>query len=919
MALNGSGLVGSSAAGSKVWRGMGSVCIALGAFWLNLLAWEALNPPVTAPEAPTRVSGLAYNAFQRWDSPLTQRFPEASAIANDMDLLSSLTVRVRTYSSSEFPDLPKLARTRGLTVAAGVWLDDRDDNNEKEIRAAVTAANQHRNIERLIVGNETQLHGSLTPAQLQRYLKRVRSAVKVPVSTAEPWHIWLKQPELVQQVDFITVHLLPYWEGVPVDQAVDIAFQRYEQLRQRFPKKRIVIGEVGWPSAGHNVLAAEATPDGQAAFVRDFVARAEARGLDYYLMEAIDQPWKRATEGVVGSHWGLYNAARQPKFSFSGAVYGDPQWQSKSLVAAGIALLLSLPLLIAFRHMRFAGRLAVALGAQLVVSLCVLLWSLPLADYLHLVDWVLLAFALPALSVVAAVLVTQMLEFAEVFQDGNLRRRTGLRALPPGAKEPFVSIHLACCNEPAEMVIGTLRSLLRLDWQGYEVVIVDNNTADPACWQPVQAFVEAHQQARQQALIAGFAAPAELRFFHLPSWPGYKAGALNFALANTNPKAEWVGVVDADYQVQPDWLRALSGHFADEHTAVVQAPQAHRDWARNPLARMMNWEYEGFFRVGMHHRHERNALIQHGTMSLIRLQALTQAGAWSTDCICEDAELGLRLIERGWRLVYVDEKLGEGLVPNSFAAFRRQRERWAEGGMQILRGHWKTLLGRSSLGWGQRYHFLAGWLPWIGDALHLLFGFAAMFWTIGMVLMPAWFVAPVGLFVLPLVVFVTVRAVMGPLMYARRVGCGWRDNLGAALAGMGLSHAIARGVMRGLAGQRAVFHVTDKARAKAATPKSASAWAAVREEGALLLALTGCMGALALNMQAGDTAQQLWLVLLGLQVLPYVAALACTAVGQWPVLAAVDGGAATVPQRRVDPVWDKGLPQALGQLSQSAR
>ena len=915
MALNGGGVTIASASVSNTWRGLGSVCIALAAFWLNLLAWEAFNPPVTAPEAPTRVAGLAYNAFQRWDSPLTQQFPAPSAIADDMDLLSGLTARVRTYSSSEFPDLPKLASARSLTVAAGVWLDGRDDNNDKEIRAAVAAANQHRNIERVIVGNETQLHGALTPAQLHAYLKRVRSAVKVPVSTAEPWHIWLKQPELVQQVDFITVHLLPYWEGVPVDQAVDIAFQRYEQLRQRFPKKRIVIGEVGWPSAGHSVRGAQATPDSQAAFVRDFVARAEARGLDYYLMEAIDQPWKRATEGVVGSHWGLYNAARQPKFSFSGAVYGDPQWQNKSWAAAGMALLLSLPLLIAFRHMRLAGRVAVALGAQLVVSLCVLLWSLPLSDYLHLVDWALLAFAVPALSVVAAVLVTQMLEFAEVFQDGNLRRRTGLRALPPGVAEPFVSIHLACCNEPAEMVIDTLRGLLRLDWKNFEVVVVDNNTTDPACWQPVQAFAAAHQQARQRALDAGQAAPAELRFFHLPTWPGYKAGALNFALTNTHPQAEWVGVVDADYQVRPDWLRGLAGHFSDAQTAVVQAPQAHRDWARNPLARMMNWEYEGFFRVGMHHRHERNALIQHGTMSLIRRLALAQAGAWSTQCICEDAELGLRLIERGWRLVYVDEKLGEGLVPNSFAAFRRQRERWAEGGMQILRSHWRALLGRSSLSWGQRYHFLAGWLPWIGDALHLLFGFVAMFWTIGMVLMPSWFVAPVGLFVVPLVVFVTVRAAMGPLMYARRVGCTWRDNLGAALAGMGLSHAIARGVMRGLAGQRAVFHVTDKARVKSNLPKSSSAWAAVREEGALLLALAGCMGLLALNMQPGDKAQQLWLVLLGLQALPYLAALACTAVGQWPGVAAVGASEVTLPARRVDPVWDRavGLAHAIGQ------
>ena len=134
------------------------------------------------------------------------------------------------------------------------------------------------------------------------------------------------------------------------------------------------------------------------------------------------------------------------------------------------------------------------------------------------------------------------------------------------------------------------------------------------------------------------------RFFHLNPWPGFKAGALNFALRETAPDAEIIGVVDSDYVVSPQWLRHFVPHFlSDPAVAVVQAPQAHQEWERNAFRRMCNWEFEGFFRIGMHHRNERNALIQHGTMTMVRRRALEEVGGWSEWCICEDTELGLRL------------------------------------------------------------------------------------------------------------------------------------------------------------------------------------------------------------------------------------------------------------------------------------
>jgi exo-beta-1,3-glucanase (GH17 family)/cellulose synthase/poly-beta-1,6-N-acetylglucosamine synthase-like glycosyltransferase len=853
-------------------RWLGALAIAALVVLANLAVWRAMNPPLPAPDAPPRVAGLAYNAFQRWESPLTLSFPNRDELSADLRRLAPLTSRLRTYSAAEFPALPALAQQFDLRLSLGVWLDHRLDNNEREIAAAIQASHDYRSVERVIAGNETQLHRKLAPAALYAYLDRLRAGLAVPVSTAEPWHVWLRQPELAEHVDFITVHLLPYWEGVPVEAALDETLRRYAQVQARFPDKHVVIGEIGWPSGGAAVGVALPTPAAQGMFVRSFLARTQAAELDYYLMEAVDQPWKHATEGAVGAHWGLLDAARRPKFELAGPLYADPYWQTKVTIASAVGLAAMLPFLLVFAGMRLAGRVAFALIAQAVASFAVLLGTLPLDNYLRAPDIAVLAVLVPALGFMAAILLTQTLEFAELFWAGSLRRRAVPRPLPPGTAPPFVSIHVPCCNEPPAMVIATIDSLLALDWPALEILVIDNNTADPAVWQPVQEHVR-----QRQREAAGHAQGPALRFFHLPDHPGFKAGALNFALEQTDPRAAWIAVVDADYIVRPEWLRELAGHFADPSVGIVQAPQAHRDWDDRPLRRMMNWEYEGFFRIGMHHRHERDAIVQHGTMTLIRAAALRQVGGWDAGCICEDTELGLRLFRLGLRAVYVDQVFGAGLVPADFGAYRRQRQRWAQGAMQILRRHAGALFGPSPLRRGQRYHFVAGWLPWIGDALHLVFSFAAMAWTLGFLLAPQWFGLPTALFVVPLAVFFLARLVLGPLLYWRCVPCSATGIAGAALAGMGLSHSVARGIIAGLAGRRAVFHVT---RRVAPTAKPAAGgkrgWLAdVREEAALLLGLLACIATLAVHREPGDTALAMWMIVLGMQSLPYAAALAC--------------------------------------------
>ncbi|MGD9941816.1 MAG: glycosyltransferase [Burkholderiaceae bacterium] len=853
-----------------------AVAVAMLVVLANLWIWQALHRPIDAPDVDGKVAGMAYNVFQRWDDPIKRKFPTLREIDADMAILARHTQRLRTYSSSEFPELPALAGQHGLRLTAGVWFDRRSLNNRREIEAVKEAVQNEHSIDRVIAGNESMLRGDLEASELIAYLNELRRELDVPVSTAEPWHVWMRYPELARHVDFITVHLLPYWEGLPASEALNYALERLDQLQRRFPHKKIVIGEIGWPSQGDRFDGARASPDDQARFIREFVSLAKTRKFDYFLMEAIDQPWKVANEGRAGAYWGIMHADRTPKFAMQGPIQSDPHWSGKAIAASLLAFLPILAFCLLFPHLRLASRVLFAALIQACASLLVWLVALPFDYYLRPVDWLALIVLLPSLLAMIAIVLANGFEFVEMFWPGNLRRRFEPQPLPAGAPQPRVSIHLACCNEPPEMVIATIDSLRALDYDNYEVLVIDNNTKDEALWRPVAEHVARLGE--------------RFKFFHLPSWPGFKAGALNFGLQQTDPAAEIVGVVDADYVVKRDWLSSLVGHFADQKVAVVQAPQAHRDWGRQPFRRMMNFEYDGFFRIGMHHRNERDAIIQHGTMTLIRAQALREHGQWAEWTICEDAELGLRLMDAGFSTVYVDRVMGQGLTPDDFAAFRKQRRRWAQGAMQILKGHWQTLVRGSGLSAGQRFHFLTGWLSWIGDALHLVFAFAAMAWTVGVLAAPQYFSLPITLFMVPLFVFFVVKAAFGPLLYWRRVGCSPRDIAGSALAGMALSHAVARGVFSGLTFRRAVFEITKKG-SKPAGGGSSDGYGAVREELLLLAGLWVCVFGMAVTREPGHIESAMWMTILALQSLPYLAALLCTALAKLPERAPSGAGA----------------------------
>ena len=440
-----------------------------------------------------------------------------------------------------------------------------------------------------------------------------------------------------------------------------------------------------------------------------------------------------------------------------------------------------------------------------------------------LVLWVLEVFA-------ALLACAYLWEICDALGSEHWRRRYNEPApgSVPDSELPFVSLHVPAHNEPPDMVLDTLRSLARLDYPRYEIVVIDDNTDDEELWRPLEAWCHRHGA----------------KFAHLQNWPGYKSGALNYALRElTDERAEIIGVVDSDYQLKPGFLRRCAPLFADPWVGFTQAPQDYRGWTRSKYYRRLYYSYSYFFAVSQPSRNERDGAIFAGTMGLIRRVALEQLGGWDEWCITEDAELSLRLLRSGWSGLHVDESWGQGIMPLTFEALKGQRYRWCFGGIQILRMHWRSLLpGRSTpqnrMSTGQRWSYLAGAVQWYGDLLGLLFlvfllAGAANLSTGGGELfrkLSVFLVATVPV----LVLLGLVRAVA---LLRRSTGASWRDALGAFFIWQSTSLVVARASVLALFTKKAAFLRTPK------TSENAKWWEALRANWAeSLLALLGIAG-----------------------------------------------------------------------------
>jgi cellulose synthase/poly-beta-1,6-N-acetylglucosamine synthase-like glycosyltransferase len=645
---------------------------------------------------------------------------------------------------------------------------------------------------------------------------------------------------------------LPYWEGFTLRQAVDQTIVAYDKLRRAHPGKRIVIAEFGWPSAGYNMHNAIPGRIEQAMVIRDFLSRAEAYGIDYNIIEAFDQPWK-TNEGGVGPYWGLFDAARDAKFAWTGPVSNPDHWK-----VAGLALLLGLLLsLTIFAKPRATAGEAIALA---IATNAVGAWFAIVFEFWnghYFVVGAAFALGLGILLLIPLVLIAlaRVEEIAAVaFGRGPQRL---LAAAVPAADgyAPKVSVHIPAHCEPPEMLKATLDAVARLEYSNFECVVVINNTPDPSYWVPIEEHCRALGE--------------RFKFINQDNLAGYKAGALRLALQHTASDAEIIGVIDADYMVRPDWLKDLVPTFANPQVGMIQAPQDHRDGDRSIMHHAMNGEYAGFFDIGMVQRNEANAIIVHGTMCLIRRAAIEAAGGWSSDTIVEDTDLGMSLLERGWQIHYTNRRYGYGLLPDTFEAYRKQRHRWSYGGFQILRKHWRGLLPRAGgLTRDQKREFALGWLNWLGaESIGVAVALLNLLWVPVIVFLDI--AIPDKILTVPILAAFVVSLAHFAVLYRLRVKIPLGQTLTSVVAAMSVQWTVARAVGFGIWKESMPFMRTAKGGTTRKGPDFVAFWEAVI---AALLLISAILVVMTNYKQIHEL--NIFAAVLMVQSLPFIAAVA---------------------------------------------
>ena len=439
-----------------------------------------------------------------------------------------------------------------------------------------------------------------------------------------------------------------------------------------------------------------------------------------------------------------------------------------------------------------------------------------------LILWLMEAFA-------AFLGVAYLWELCDALGREAWKRRVADGAAPEQRdSRPFVSLQVPAYNEPPDMVIETLQSLVALDYPAYEIIVVDDNTDDESLWRPVEAWCGTHG----------------VKFAHLADWPGYKSGALNYALREmVDPRTELIGVIDADYQLDPAFLSACAPLFADPDVGFIQAPQDYRDWEQAPFYRRLYFSYKYFFAVSQPSRNERDGAIFAGTMGLIRREALERAGGWDEWCITEDAELSLRLLRDGWSGLHVDRSFGVGVMPLTFEALKGQRFRWCFGGIQILRRHWRLMMPgasttRNRMDQGQRWAYLSGAVQWYGDLLAVMFFLFLLVGAANVALGGELLFRKLSGFLIAAIPLLAVLGLVRAVALLRRgTGASWRDALGAFMIWQSTALVVARASVQGLFAKEAEFLRTPK------TAEDAHWWDAVRGNlPETLFALLGAAG-----------------------------------------------------------------------------
>ena len=204
-------------------------------------------------------------------------------------------------------------------------LEINKNNNVTQIKKLISLANKYPDIICcLSAGNEACVDWTdhYVPVEsVINYVKMIKKGAKQPVTFCENYLPWLdKLKDLVEVVDFVSIHTYPVWEYKNLHEAMEYTKHNYYSVADRYPDKLVVITEAGWTtfSNGRGICPSNVSEEHQQIYYNDLVDWCEENEILTFVFEAFDEPWKGSDEALEPEkHWGLFKADRTPKLVMS--------------------------------------------------------------------------------------------------------------------------------------------------------------------------------------------------------------------------------------------------------------------------------------------------------------------------------------------------------------------------------------------------------------------------------------------------------------------------------------------------------------------------------------------------------------------------------------------------------------------------
>lgn len=297
---------------------------------------------------------ICYSGYRDGQSPGDKIYPTEDEIRQDLLIMQPYWRLLRLYDCSTHAErVLEVIRREGLgfQVMLGAHLGAEMNNfgcpwgatysekqleasvieNDTEIGRLITLAKKYEDIVfSVAVGNEATVDWTdhFVPVhRMIEHVQRVKAGVKQPVTFCENYVPWqYKLNELIEVLDFISVHTYPVWEFKHIHEALDYTRENYYSVAGLFPNKPVIITEAGWAtnSNGRGIQSHNTSQDLQDIYVRDLLEWTDREGILTFVFEAFDEPWKGSSDPMEPEkHWGLFTVDRKPKLVMGNFVEGS--------------------------------------------------------------------------------------------------------------------------------------------------------------------------------------------------------------------------------------------------------------------------------------------------------------------------------------------------------------------------------------------------------------------------------------------------------------------------------------------------------------------------------------------------------------------------------------------------------------------